>query len=90
VVKRVDRALLLRDPVGVNVEVYDTGAAEQEAHHMRVTVHDLARTIEWYANLGHREPGGPSAPRAELFDADGEHAITAETAVSGPTTGRTR
>jgi catechol 2,3-dioxygenase-like lactoylglutathione lyase family enzyme len=83
-VKRIDRALLLRDPVGVNVEVYDTGAAEQEAHHMRLSVHDRARSIDWYANLGYTEnPEAIVVPGAELFDADGDHAITSESAMSG-------
>jgi catechol 2,3-dioxygenase-like lactoylglutathione lyase family enzyme len=79
-VKRTGEAALLRDPEGVWVEVF--AGSESEARHMRVVVNDLARTVDWYANLGFTDQ--PDLVRgAELWDGEGEHSITAETAMVG-------
>ncbi|MCU1346312.1 MAG: lactoylglutathione lyase [Acidimicrobiia bacterium] len=80
VVKRLGDALLLRDPEGVAVEVF--AGAESEARHMRVMVKDLARTLDWYANIGYT-PNPEALQGTELWEGDGEHSITGEAAVAG-------
>ena len=83
-VRRVEGAALLKDPEDVWVELYGTGAGEPEAHHMRVVVKDLSETMDWYANLGFTVSNDAiMVAGAELWEADGEHTLSAETAMVG-------
>jgi catechol 2,3-dioxygenase-like lactoylglutathione lyase family enzyme len=84
VVRRVDGALLLRDPEGVAVEVLASDVSPPEAHHMRVVVSDLNRTIDWYSGVGLTlSPQSIVVPGAQLWEGDAEHTIAAESAMVG-------
>ncbi|HEY6509857.1 MAG TPA: VOC family protein, partial [Vicinamibacterales bacterium] len=87
-VRRVEGAVLLRDPEGVAVEVFapppGNDSGEPEAHHMRLVVHDLSRTTDWYANLGFTvRPDAVVVPGAELWEPEGDHAVSGEVAMVG-------
>jgi catechol 2,3-dioxygenase-like lactoylglutathione lyase family enzyme len=82
--RRAQSVALLRDPEGVWVEVYERQGTEAEAHHMRLVVNDLARTMDWYSNLGFNvSPDAIVVPGVELWEGDSEHALTAEAAMVG-------
>jgi len=64
--------------------VYGTGAGEAEAHNMRIVVQDLSKTMDWYANLGYTVSADAIVvPGAQLWEPDGDHRLTAETAMVG-------
>ncbi|MCU1345875.1 MAG: hypothetical protein JWL70_2141 [Acidimicrobiia bacterium] len=82
--RRSNNAALLRDPEGVAVEVLSQPAGEPEAHHMRIVVNDLSRTVDWYSALGYTTANELIlSPAAELWEGDNEHAIVEEVAMVG-------
>jgi len=84
VVRRVKGALLLRDPEGVAVEVIAGAANPPEAHHMRIVVSDLNRTIDWYSSLGMTlSPESVLVPGEQLWEGNKDHAIASEAAMVG-------
>jgi catechol 2,3-dioxygenase-like lactoylglutathione lyase family enzyme len=82
--RRTARAALLRDPEGVAVEVIGADIAQPEAHHMRIVVNDMARTVDWYSALGYTASNELILiPASELWEGDADHAITGEVAMVG-------
>lgn len=83
-VRRTGRATLLRDPEGVAVEVVGGDGDRPEARHMRIVVGDMARTVDWYGALGFTtSPAAVVVPAADLWEGDGDHAVSAEVAMVG-------
>ena len=78
VFRRGENWLLVKDPEGVNVEIYEVdGPAEHR--HLRVVVHDLAKTADWWACLGFEPvPGAVLVPGEELWSGDADHDVTDE------------
>jgi catechol 2,3-dioxygenase-like lactoylglutathione lyase family enzyme len=81
--QRGDKALLLRDPEGVAVEVVAGGTDRPQAHHVRVVCADLDRSIAWYEELGfHRATQDTMITGADLWPSTSDRALTREVAVT--------
>jgi catechol 2,3-dioxygenase-like lactoylglutathione lyase family enzyme len=69
-------AMLLLDPDGVTIEVYeDTGLEKAAARHVRITASDLERSVGWYEAIGFEVAQGRNEhdwkwaiPDGELID----------------------
>jgi len=80
-VRRGSDWLLLRDPEGVSVEVI-RGDGPTMFRTIRIVVSDMERTLHWWSRLGFTETSEvPFAPGAEVYPADGDHAVVAERAI---------
>lgn len=69
-------------PEGLPVEVYPTDGEAAEQLHLRVVVNDLARTVEWWAQLGF-QPATTAAPvpAKDLWTGDDDHVVSDEAAM---------
>jgi catechol 2,3-dioxygenase-like lactoylglutathione lyase family enzyme len=84
IVRRGERTLLLRDPEGVNVEVFVDAIESGEQRYLRMVCSDLERTADWWGALGYTESASPiAAPGGEFWEGDDEHQIVAERALVG-------
>ena len=85
IVHRNERALLLHDPEGVNVEVFADGVDSAEQRYLRMVCSDLERTTSWWAVLGYSESTDfVTVPGGELWPGDDEHQLVAERAMVAP------
>jgi catechol 2,3-dioxygenase-like lactoylglutathione lyase family enzyme len=84
VLRRRDDVLLAKDPEDVTVEIYSTGSLEPEQLHLRLSVHDLAKSADWWAKLGFQPAERtPAVPAAELWPDEPDHTVDNEIALVG-------
>jgi catechol 2,3-dioxygenase-like lactoylglutathione lyase family enzyme len=82
VVRRDRDFLLLRDPEELPVEVVLDEGHPPEHRYLRVVVHDLARTTDWWSRLGFEPaPGGILVGAERIWSGDAEHAVREERAL---------
>jgi catechol 2,3-dioxygenase-like lactoylglutathione lyase family enzyme len=85
IVHRTEKALLLHDPEGVNVEVFAADIESAEQRYLRMVCSDLERTTNWWSSLSYAESADfVTVPGAEFWPGDDEHQIVAERAMSAP------
>ena len=73
--------VLLRDPEGVALEVFQADGPT-EARYLRIVVADIDKTISWWEQLGFTEaPHLIAVPGGDIWKGDGERTIVSEYAM---------